>query len=141
MQRTTGYRIGAAAVIGGRLLGTWLATAAPPLGAQGPDEVTAETVAGWMTELSNWGRWGEDDELGTLNLVTPEKRRGALALATAGVSVSLSHTYLTEPDIEATSPGRPTRCSARIAPVPSAATATRSPTTATRTRTWTRSAT
>src|SRR5436305_13739364 len=21
----------------------------------------------WQTELSNWGRWGKDDELGTLN--------------------------------------------------------------------------
>ncbi len=103
MKRTTGYRIGAAAVMGG-LLGVWLATTAPPLGAQGRDEVTAETVAGWMSELSNWGRWGEDDELGTLNLVTPEKRRGALTLATAGVTVSLSHTYLTVADVEATSP-------------------------------------
>ena len=101
MKRTTGWRIGAAAIVGG-LLGAW--PAAAPLGAQGPDAVTAETIAGWMTELSNWGRWGGDDELGTLNLVTPEKRRGALALATAGVSVSLSHTYLTEPDVEATSP-------------------------------------
>ncbi len=103
MKRTTGYRIGGAAVIGG-LLGAWLAASAPPLGAQEPGEVTAETVAGWMSELSNWGRWGEEDELGTLNLVTPEKRRDALALATAGVSVSLSHTYLTEADVEATSP-------------------------------------
>ena len=101
MKRTTGWRIGAAAIVGG-LLGAW--PAAAPLGAQGPDAVTAETIAGWMTDLSNWGRWGGDDELGTLNLVTPEKRRGALALATAGVSVSLSHTYLTEPDVEATSP-------------------------------------
>lgn len=102
MKRTTGWRIGAAAIVGG-LLGAWSA-APPPLAAQGPDAVTAETIAGWMTELSNWGRWGADDELGTLNLVTPEKRRGALALATVGVSVSLSHTYLTEPDVEATSP-------------------------------------
>ena len=28
-------------------------------------------------ELSNWGRWGTDDELGTLNLVTPERRIAA----------------------------------------------------------------
>ena len=103
MKRTSGCRIGAAAVIGG-LLGAWLAAPPPLLRAQAPVEVTAETVADWMSELSNWGRWGEDDELGTLNLVTPEKRRGALELATAGVSVSLSHTYLTEADIEATSP-------------------------------------
>jgi kynurenine formamidase len=29
-------------------------------------------------ELSNWGRWGPDDQLGTVNLITPEAvRRGA----------------------------------------------------------------
>ncbi len=54
MQRTTGYWIGAAAVIGGLLAACLVVSA--PLGAQGSDEVTAETVAGWMTELSNWGR-------------------------------------------------------------------------------------
>src|SRR5437879_10154850 len=31
----------------------------------------------WQTELSNWGRWGRDDQLGTLNLITPAKRRAA----------------------------------------------------------------
>src|SRR2546421_704977 len=25
----------------------------------------------WQKELSNWGRWGPDDQLGTLNLITP----------------------------------------------------------------------
>ena len=44
----------------------------------------------WQTELSNWGRWGPDDQLGTLNLVTPAKRRAALALVKDGVPVSLS---------------------------------------------------
>src|SRR5262245_11832476 len=44
----------------------------------------------WQTELSNWGRWGKDDELGTLNLITPAKRMAALALVKEGVSVSLS---------------------------------------------------
>lgn len=44
----------------------------------------------WKTELSNWGRWGADDEIGTLNLITPEKRREAAALVTAGISVSLA---------------------------------------------------
>src|SRR5450755_4312716 len=46
----------------------------------------------WQTELSNWGRWGKDDELGTLNLITPEKRKAALALVKKGVPVSLSTT-------------------------------------------------
>ena len=44
----------------------------------------------WQAELSNWGRWGKDDELGTLNLITPAKRRAALALVKEGVPVSLS---------------------------------------------------
>jgi len=44
----------------------------------------------WQTELSNWGRWGKDDEIGTLNLITPAKRRAALALVKEGVPVSLS---------------------------------------------------
>ena len=44
----------------------------------------------WQTQLSNWGRWGSDDQLGTLNLITPAKRRAALALVKEGVPVSLS---------------------------------------------------
>ena len=44
-----------------------------------------------MKELSNWGRWGEMDELGAANLITPAKRKQALALAREGRAVSLSH--------------------------------------------------
>ena len=72
--------------------------------AQSTRNVTAEMVEEWMTELSNWGRWGPDDQLGTLNLVTPEKRRQAVALALTGTSVSMSHNYLKEPAADATSP-------------------------------------
>jgi kynurenine formamidase len=43
-----------------------------------------------MTELSNWGRWGKDDQLGTMNLITPEKRRNAYSLVKEGVTVSLA---------------------------------------------------
>ena len=35
-----------------------------------------------MEELSNWGRWGDDDQLGAANLITPAVRLEALALAT-----------------------------------------------------------
>lgn len=38
--------------------------------------------------VRNWGRWGPDDERGTLNLITPAKRAAALALATEGAVVS-----------------------------------------------------
>ena len=44
-----------------------------------------------MKELSNWGRWGNDDELGAANLITPAKRKQALALAREGLPVSLAH--------------------------------------------------
>ncbi|MEO8630263.1 MAG: cyclase family protein, partial [Betaproteobacteria bacterium] len=43
-----------------------------------------------MKDLSNWGRWGKDDQLGTVNLITPAKRKAASKLVTEGVSVSLS---------------------------------------------------
>ena len=30
-----------------------------------------DEVLGYFESLSNWGRWGTDDRLGTLNYVTP----------------------------------------------------------------------
>jgi len=53
-------------------------------------QVTRAEYERWQTELSNWGRWGPDDELGTLNLITPQKRRQAAALVKDGIPVSLS---------------------------------------------------
>ncbi|MDD9895444.1 MAG: cyclase family protein [Gammaproteobacteria bacterium] len=44
----------------------------------------------WLETLNNWGRWGPDDEIGTLNLITPEKRKQAAALVQNGVTVSLA---------------------------------------------------
>src|ERR1700733_8913406 len=40
-----------------------------------PDEElpSEDDVRKWFNDLSNWGRWGADDRLGTLNLITPEK--------------------------------------------------------------------
>jgi kynurenine formamidase len=40
--------------------------------------------------VKNWGRWGDDDELGTLNYVTPEKVRQAAALVKSGRRVSMA---------------------------------------------------
>jgi hypothetical protein len=40
---------------------------------------TEETVLEYFRTLSNWGRWGVEDQLGTLNFLTPGKdpaRRG-----------------------------------------------------------------
>jgi len=44
----------------------------------------------WMKELSNWGRWGKADEIGTLNLITPATRIAAAKLVREGVAISLS---------------------------------------------------
>lgn len=41
--------------------------------------------------LNNWGRWGDNDELGTMNLITAEKTRAAAALVRRGITVSLAH--------------------------------------------------
>jgi kynurenine formamidase len=57
-----------------------------------PEPVSAETLSQWMTDLSNWGRWGDDDQLGTLNLITPEKRRSAAGLKVEAGDVLLIHT-------------------------------------------------
>ena len=47
-------------------------------------------------KVSNWGRWGKDDQLGAVNLVTTEKRKQAAALVKTGQTVSLAHNPLTE---------------------------------------------
>jgi len=39
--------------------------------------------------VRNWGRWGPDDEIGTLNYITPESIAAACRLATAGKVFSL----------------------------------------------------
>lgn len=55
-----------------------------------------------MDELSNWGRWGEDDELGAANLITPEKRTEAAGLVQEGLSVSLAHDIVQTEAVDAT---------------------------------------
>ena len=53
-----------------------------------------------MQELSNWGRWGELDELGAANLITPAKRKQAAALAREGRAVSMAHDVLQEKAVD-----------------------------------------
>jgi kynurenine formamidase len=54
--------------------------------------------------VSNWGRWGKDDQLGSANLVTDAKRRRAAALVKSGISVSLAHNAITEKAADNPSP-------------------------------------
>ncbi|MBI3425685.1 MAG: cyclase family protein [Acidobacteria bacterium] len=53
-------------------------------------KLTKADIDQMMTQLSNWGRWGKDDQLGALNLLTPAKRKAAAALVKEGVAVSLA---------------------------------------------------
>ncbi len=55
------------------------------------DDWTDEELDRLFERVSNTGRWGPDDELGTLNFITPQKRRSAAALVQAGKIVSLAH--------------------------------------------------
>jgi kynurenine formamidase len=47
-----------------------------------------DTVLSWFDDLSNWDRWGSDDRLGTLNLITPSKRVAAAREVQMGIAVS-----------------------------------------------------
>jgi kynurenine formamidase len=68
-----------------------------------PKIATEEDFRRAMKELSNWGRWGDQDELGAANLITPAKRRQALALAKNGTTISLAHDVIQEKAADAPS--------------------------------------
>jgi len=65
----------------------------------------AETVdRAWMERVfettRNWGRWGQDDERGALNLITDDKRAAAAALVREGVAVSCARDFAVEPALD-----------------------------------------
>ncbi|MDA1369664.1 MAG: cyclase family protein [Proteobacteria bacterium] len=72
------------------LTGLFYLLAAPLASAQTAEPVSRAEFDRWMQEISNWGRWGSEDELGTLNLITEQKRVEAAALVRDGTTVSLS---------------------------------------------------
>lgn len=69
-----------------------------------------ETAAGLSTDeselktlfdkVSNWGRWGADDQRGTLNHIGPDEIARAAALVREGRTVSLSRAFPTQPGAE-----------------------------------------
>jgi len=68
----------------------WLCDRGATARAQPNHTVNKADIDRWMTELSNWGRWGKADQLGTVNLITPDKRKTAAQLVREGFSVSLA---------------------------------------------------
>jgi len=51
-------------------------------------DLTDDELEAMFRRCSNTGRWGPDDELGTLNYITPKKRVAAAALVKSGEVVS-----------------------------------------------------
>ena len=49
---------------------------------------TRADVDAMSQQLSNWGRWGAEDERGALNFITPDVSAAAAALVSEGVTVS-----------------------------------------------------
>jgi kynurenine formamidase len=62
-----------------------------------PDELDRTdpegAIAATAARVSNWGRWGDDDVLGTMNFLTDTKRREAARLVRTGRSYSLSQSF------------------------------------------------
>src|SRR5258708_13217525 len=88
------------------------------MAAPAQQRVDPVTLDRWMQDLSNWGRWGKDDQLGTVNLITPAKRKSAAALVKEGYAVSLSSNAETEKSADNPFPFGHERISPRPAPNP-----------------------
>jgi kynurenine formamidase len=71
--------------------------------------VTPRQMEKWEKELSNWGRWGPNDQRGTLNLITPQKTLSALRLVKEGLSVSLYHFPDLQPAVDTGNMNAPTK--------------------------------
>jgi kynurenine formamidase len=58
---------------------------------------TQARVEGYFKELNNWGRWGDNDQVGTVNLITANKQATARALVRTGRTVSLARDITPQP--------------------------------------------
>ena len=58
-----------------------------------PAPPSIETVRALSARHSNWGRWGADDQRGTLNHVTASDVRDAAALVVSGETISMALPY------------------------------------------------
>jgi kynurenine formamidase len=54
-------------------------------------------VKALFDKLSNWGRWGKEDQRGALNFITPERRAAAAKLVKTGEAISLALPLATIP--------------------------------------------
>jgi kynurenine formamidase len=63
---------------------------------QTPTLTAEQAIAEAADRYRNWGRWGPDDRLGTVNFIDETKRRHAAGLVRRGVSISLSQSFDTD---------------------------------------------
>lgn len=63
----------------------------------GEPPLSEQSIRAIFDSVSNWGRWGPDDELGALNYITPGRRREAAGLVRSGECVSLARDFPTIP--------------------------------------------
>lgn len=63
-------------------------------------EWTPDRMRSVFEAVKNWGRWGDDDEAGALNLITPAKRLAAAAAVQHGTTVSCSLPLAVEPAVD-----------------------------------------
>ncbi len=73
--------------------------------------VTKEHVDAATRDCSNWGKWGPDDEIGTLNYITPEDVVAAAQLVRRGQTFALSI------PLDNTGPQEPNRFTRRFNPI------------------------
>ena len=58
---------------------------------------TKDEVLAYLKEDRNWGRWGDDDQVGAVNMVTAEKRLQATRTVKTGRAVCLSREFPKDP--------------------------------------------
>lgn len=62
--------------------------------------VSTQRMAEIFESVKSWGRWGDEDEAGALNLITPERRRAAAAEVRVGRSISCARELPVDPSPE-----------------------------------------
>src|SRR5947209_6865599 len=88
-------------VVAGIVLAAAVAIGAQPAGRAPRNAAEFDTL---FQQVKNWGRWGPNDQLGSVNLITAATRKAAVALVKSGDTVSLAHTLLTDKADDNSSP-------------------------------------
>ena len=65
---------------------------------------TEKQVLDYFQSLSNWGRWGKEDQLGTLNFLNEKKTKEAVSLVEDGVTVSCARPISFQESLDSRAP-------------------------------------